>query len=168
MEEIDKPPEDLMTHSQKFEERRMTYYGRFSLHHDPEAMVGLLAQQRTLQNDFEPAENSGNFFNTLGKKNIQIEQKVFQGFFYNLDAQINSDLQFQDAEELYEFDTTLGEGSFGQVQKARFKPTDEIMAVKLLKSENPRAIELFQQEAKLLDSFNHPNIIKVNHLILLR
>lgn len=43
MEEIDKPPEDLMTHSQKFEERRMTYYGRFSLHHDPEAMVGLLA-----------------------------------------------------------------------------------------------------------------------------
>ena len=60
-----KSPEDLMTESQKLEERRMLYYGRFNKHNDPEAMIGLMAQRRGLTNDFAPAENSGtaDFFN---------------------------------------------------------------------------------------------------------
>jgi len=36
---------------------------------------------------------------------------------------------------LYEFHEDLGEGAFGQVKKATFKPTGEIMAVKMLKAE---------------------------------
>lgn len=137
MEEPEVNPEDLMTESQKLEERRMQYYGRFNKHNDPDAMVGLIAQRRGMTSDFAPAENSGtvDLFTIYGKKQIQIEQKVFQGFFYNLDAQINEDLQFNEPEELYEFSQALGEGTFGAVQKAIFKPTEEPMAVKLLKSE---------------------------------
>ena len=84
--------------------------------------------------------------------------------------QSNSDLQYQDANELYQFDKVLGEGTFGSVQKAVFKPTGEEIAVKILKQERAtdRVINLFRQEAELLNSFNHENIIKIEHLILLQ
>jgi len=71
---------------------------------------------------------------------------------------------------LYEFEADLGEGAFGQVKKATFKPTGEIMAVKMLKAERAtdQVMQLFRQEADLLSQFDHPNIIKIHHLILLK
>lgn len=44
------------------------------------------------------------------------------------------------------------------------------MAVKLLKADKAtdRVIQLFRQEAELLNGFDHPNIIKIHHLILLK
>jgi hypothetical protein len=44
------------------------------------------------------------------------------------------------------------------------------MAVKMLKEERAtdQVMQLFRQEADLLSQFDHPNIIKIHHLILLR
>ena len=61
--------------------------------------------------------------------------EVFNGVFYNLDAQTNENYTYNHEGELYEFKETLGEGAFGKVSKCRFKPTGEIMAVKMLKEE---------------------------------
>ena len=53
---------------------------------------------------------------------------------------------YNDANELYEFDQVMGEGTFGSVQKALFKPTGEQIAVKILKQERAteRVISLFK------------------------
>ncbi len=43
--------------------------------------------------------------------------------------------KYSDANELYEFFEQLGEGGFSHCFRARFIPTNEIMAVKILKTE---------------------------------
>ena len=55
------------------------------------------------------------------------------------------------------------------VHRAIFKPTGEEIAVKILKAEREtmQMIELTKQEAVLLNSLDHPNIVKVKHLIQL-
>jgi 5'-AMP-activated protein kinase catalytic alpha subunit len=70
---------------------------------------------------------------------------------------------------LYEFHEKIGEGGFSDVYRATFLPTDEMIAVKILKDErwSLEIINLFKQEAELLDRLNHPNIVKVKHLIKL-
>ena len=50
---------DKMTESQKLEIKKLQYYGKFSYHNDPDAMVGLIAVRKGLTNDFTAAENSG-------------------------------------------------------------------------------------------------------------
>lgn len=58
-------------------------------------MIGLIALRKGFTNDFTAAaENSGptDFFQITSNQNVLIEQKVFNGFFYNLDAQMNGDL----------------------------------------------------------------------------
>ena len=51
--------------------------------------------------------------------------------------------------------------------RALFIPTGEEMAVKVLKEERgtKHVIELVLQEAMLLNKLDHPNIVKVKHLI---
>jgi len=36
--------------------------------------------------DFTPADNSATFLQITGGDNLKIENKVFNGYFYNLDA----------------------------------------------------------------------------------
>ena len=73
---------------------------------------------------------------------------------------------------MYAFGETLGEGAFGKVSKAIFKPTGEAMAVKVIKEERmgaakDRMIRLSVQEAEILNRLDHPNVLKVRHLIKL-
>ena len=51
------------------------------------------------------------------------------------------------------------------VKVAKFKPTGEIIAVKILKPE--KSTNHILEEAFLLHSLDHPNIVKVKHLIKL-
>lgn len=67
----------------------------------------------------------------------------------------------------------LGEGSFGNVYKARMIKTDQIVAVKLIKiySETEEGIpSSILREVAVLNKLNHENIIKylINYLGLLR
>lgn len=69
-------PKEVLTDSQKAELRRQQYYGRFSLHNDPDAMIGLIALRKGLTNDFTAAaENSGpaDFFQNTGSQQVLIE-----------------------------------------------------------------------------------------------
>mgnify|MGYP006212113519 CR=1 FL=1 len=77
------------------------------------------------------------------------------------------EFKYEDAEELYEFYEVLGEGAFSTAYRAKFLPTGEEIAVKVLKAEREteQVIALTKQEAKLLNKLNHKNIVKVKHLI---
>ena len=68
---------------------------------------------------------------------------------------------------MYEFYEKIGEGGFSIVYRALFRPTQEIIAVKILRPEkDSRAvIECIKTEADLLNKLDHPNVIKVKHLI---
>lgn len=70
---------------------------------------------------------------TLMKFKSSVPDSVFNGVFYNLDAVSQSELIYENVNELYEFYEQLGEGGFGAVFKAKFLPTGEIIAVKVLK-----------------------------------
>jgi len=76
-------------------------------------------------------------------------------------------LEYENEDELYEFYELVGEGSFSRVYRALFKPTEEIMAVKVIREEkdSDQLRELMKQEADLLNSLHHPHIIHVRHLI---
>jgi len=50
-------------------------------------------------------------------------EMVFNGVFYNLDAQVDHEYQYEDETELYEFYEQIGEGGFSTVHRALFKPT---------------------------------------------
>lgn len=93
--------------------------------------------------------------------------QVFNGVFYNLDAQVKAEYQYEDEKELYEIYEKIGEGAFSIVYRALFKPTMDIIAVKILRPEKDsnKVIECLKTEAALLNKLNHPNIIKVKHLI---
>jgi len=69
--------------------------------------------------------------------------------------------------ELYEFHEILGEGAFSKCYRAKFLPTNEIIAVKITRNERQTDIilNLVKQEAEILNQFDHPNIVKVKHLI---
>jgi serine/threonine protein kinase len=63
----------------------------------------------------------------------------------------------------------LGEGAFSIVHRAIFLPTGEEIAVKVIKDERTTSnvIQFVKQEAELLNRLDHPNVIKVKHLIQL-
>jgi len=92
---------------------------------------------------------------------------VFNGVFYNLDAQVESEYIYHDESELYQFFEQIGEGGFSTVHRAKFLPTGEIIAVKILRPEkdSQMMIDCTKEEATLLSKLDHPNIIKVKHLI---
>lgn len=60
---------------------------------------------------------------------------MFNGIFYNLDAQTHRDYVYNSIDELYQFYEEIGEGSFSKVYRAKFVPNNQIMAVKVLKKE---------------------------------
>lgn len=95
------------------------------------------------------------------------QEKVFNGVFYNLDVQMDSKYSYEDENELYTFQDKIGEGAFSVVFKAIFKPTGETIAVKILKEDRctQKVIESVKTEAGILNKLDHPNIIKVKHLI---
>lgn len=59
--------------------------------------------------------------------------QVFNGVFYNLDAQVESAYSYENENELYTFHEKIGEGGFCDVFRALFLPTGEEIAVKILK-----------------------------------
>ena len=78
---------------------------------------------------------------------------------------IEEDDNFCYFEELYEFKKTLGYGSFGLVVSAICKRTKVSMAVKIIKTTeiggSKNALKDFLNEVKLLESFDHKNVIKI-------
>lgn len=71
----------------------------------------------------------------LGSLGTNDKEQVFNGVFYNLDATVELEYQYQNQDELYEFFEDIGEGAFSNVKRALFLPTGEEMAVKILKTE---------------------------------
>jgi serine/threonine protein kinase len=66
----------------------------------------------------------------------------------------------------YETIKKLGEGSFGNVEKARNIETNEIVAIKKLKKKYGTWEECLQlSEVKALRKISHPNVIKLKELI---
>ena len=66
----------------------------------------------------------------------------------------------------YEFQSVLGEGAFCTVYQAIDKETGEQIAVKVIKRKtlHKDGVELLKQEAKLLQSMDHKNIVKFKHV----
>ena len=58
--------------------------------------------------------------------------------------------KYTDSTELYEYYELIGEGGFNKVFRAKFLPTGEIMAVKILKlaSTNTNYINFLKEQAK--------------------
>ncbi len=57
----------------------------------------------------------------------------------------------------------LGAGGMGQVFKARHKPTEKLVALKVLSADavkNRRLVERFKKEAKAVARLKHPNIVR--------
>lgn len=78
---------------------------------------------------------------------------------------IEEDDNFCHFGDLYEFKKTLGHGTFGYVIAAVCKSTGAQMAVKIIKTEEngggKKAKADFENEVKFLESFKHPNVIKI-------
>lgn len=55
----------------------------------------------------------------------------------------------------------LGKGNFGDVYKARLQHNNQEVAVKTCRSENFGDAEKFLKEAKILEQYDHPNIVKL-------
>ena len=106
--------------AERYRIKRDRYYGQFQVHDEQFASnmrsMGLTAK----------------LLGSLGQKEME---QVFNGVFYNLDAQVELEYQYQNQDELYEFFEKIGEGAFSNVRRALFLPTGEELAVKILKSE---------------------------------
>lgn len=68
-------------------------------------------------------------------------------------------LAFQDK---YEIIRRLGQGGYSEVFECRNLQTERLVAVKILqRTKNSVELKRFQNEAKLLSSLSHPNIVRV-------
>ncbi|CAG9328151.1 unnamed protein product [Blepharisma stoltei] len=68
--------------------------------------------------------------------------------------------------DFYVYIDTIGSGSFGKVVHAIDKSTGEEVAIKIIEKHNVKQgrVSELKQEAEILSSLNHPNIIKFKHL----
>lgn len=68
--------------------------------------------------------------------------------------------------DFYVYIETIGSGSFGKVVHAIDKSTGEEVAVKIIEKHNVKQgrVSELKQEAVILSSLSHPNIIKFKHL----
>ncbi len=60
----------------------------------------------------------------------------------------------------YNIQEDLGEGGFGKVYLGKDKISGGQVAIKFLKNENPNTINDLIKEIQIIDSFDHPNIVK--------
>ena len=64
----------------------------------------------------------------------------------------------------------LGKGKFGEVYLARYENTNQFFAIKKVNrkqvEKNPKAMEYFETETRLMSEFNHPNLMKVLSLMI--
>jgi calcium-dependent protein kinase len=68
----------------------------------------------------------------------------------------------QPVEDVYEVDQkTLGSGTYGVVKKAIHKKTKQVRAVKVIARKKIKNWERFLTEVKILQTLDHPNIIKL-------
>lgn len=68
----------------------------------------------------------------------------------------------------YNFTETIGQGNFGKVKLAIFKPTKELFAVKIITKEQiqiKNEMNLVQRELKIIKDFDHFNVIYVHQII---
>ena len=70
----------------------------------------------------------------------------------------------------YEFISKLGEGTFGEVSKARSKKSGQVVALKkiLMHNEKDGFPITALREIKLLKQLNHPNILKLEEMAVER
>jgi hypothetical protein len=104
-----------LSEEEKKQRDRLKYYGYFTKH----------------KHSVEHAETP----KLIKFKSSNTTESVFNGVFYNLDAEVKGQYIYEDPKELYEFYEQIGEGAFSQVFKAKFIGTGEMMAVKILKEE---------------------------------
>tara|TARA_R110002050_G_scaffold291316_1_gene445714 strand:+ start:28778 stop:30481 length:1704 start_codon:yes stop_codon:yes gene_type:complete len=60
----------------------------------------------------------------------------------------------------YDIQSELGQGGFGKVYLGKDNVSGGLVAIKFLKNENPDSIKNLINEIQLIDSFDHPNIVK--------
>ena len=67
----------------------------------------------------------------------------------------------------YEVLEAIGEGGMGTVCKARDVETDDVVALKFLKtgSEDPTLLERFTREARAAMSVRHPSVVEVFEVV---
>lgn len=69
--------------------------------------------------------------------------------------------------EKYKTMSTLGDGAFGTVYKAKHISTGEIVAIKKMKQKYTNWNECIElREIKSLRKLNHPNLIKLKEVLL--
>jgi calcium/calmodulin-dependent protein kinase I len=68
-----------------------------------------------------------------------------------------------DIKDKYLFEKTLGQGSFGEVKKAKNKTTGEEFAVKMIQKADMQQEDLLalQTEVEILSQIDHPNVVKL-------
>lgn len=68
-----------------------------------------------------------------------------------------------DIKEKYLFEKTLGQGSFGEVKKAKNKQTGEECAIKIIKKSDMQQEDVLalQTEVEILSQVDHPNVVKL-------
>ncbi|PFH36004.1 calcium-dependent protein kinase CDPK2A [Besnoitia besnoiti] len=64
--------------------------------------------------------------------------------------------------DFYDLDSsTLGQGTYGSVSKARKKDTGQMRAVKTISKSQVKNLERFRQEIAIMKELDHPNVIKL-------
>ena len=97
------------------------------------------------------------------------KDKIKAFYFSKLDVKTNwlslikKSIGYENFSDIYNVESTLGEGLFGTVKKGIHRKTNEIVAVKIIKKSNLRIgeIDLIRTEIDLMKLFRHPNIVKL-------
>ena len=63
----------------------------------------------------------------------------------------------------YEWTEKLGAGAFGEVWKAKYKPTGDLRAIKkiAISGQNAESMANIIQEVDILKDMDHPNIVRI-------
>jgi Ca2+-binding EF-hand superfamily protein len=100
---------------------------------------------------------------------IITKEKVKNFYFQKIELKENwvfhlkKAIGYENFSDIYEVNSTLGEGLFGVVKKGVHKKTNQIVAVKIILKEKlqPGEIDLIRTEIDLMKLFRHPNIVKL-------
>ena len=134
--ESSKSPDPLIARQQRLDR----YYGKFRAHLDPSLAIGTRGGNSD-KIDMMKRQSDRLFTSSTEVKLMKVEFEVFNGIFYNLDAQDDAAYQYEEIDELYEFYEEIGQGAFNVVYRAKFKPWDKIMAVKILRDDRSTQVQ---------------------------